>query len=807
MKSIIKLLWFSYRFLKYSLIFLIGLLVLLWLLYPSIQPLVLKYLDLSDNIHIVVSNVSLDYVDKKISIQVPRVEIKDKVSNNLIGLIQDVKIGFISENFNQPNKGFVDISASRLFLDLDKIQRIQWPDNNQNWTQYIRLIKRINLQTILVKFGQKLLPTIAISYQENKFSISSFEYTPSFPTLFVKDLPPTTVSGTVDLDINQPNIFNISAVLKNKDMHLNIFYAKNKDKDQLLVKSPKVALAKIQAYIPYKILSLPLSNWLKNAFSQGVSYNNRFELTRYTQLPPLIKFSADFAKASLKFHPDWPELTNATGRLTGTDQHINIYAQDVILSNLQIQSASVSITGLTQATPVLTSIITTKSNPIVKVFDFLDIKPLKGQVPNLDWMQVSGNSTGVVELSILLDQTISPAIKVTANTSSATLEIPEYHTRIEQLKIDFLLDEASLTITGSGVEQKQAVLFLVNDYQDNFSINVKKDKTNFQAKTNYQDDLQDSLWHIKAKNGKSSIVADVLQDSANNQYQVNIKQATLASASRSFLHSLLEPTDIPKITLHANSIKVADYWLPELDLILVPSKDKVILTGSAKTNAQLNIDVSGTWDKQKTTIDLQAQHKNLSVLLDLFKVKDRAKAGDFNANVSISCACNPWQVSLKKLQGKAEISIKKGILERQDASFSRLLALLNITALGRRLSLDTSDALDKGFSYNGISSKVNLDLGKLKIENFNLLSLANDITMVGEIDLLEQQLNLTATVIPALSDALPLTSLLAGGGLAGLGLWLVDKVAFKGQVMDSLLNKNAAFDYKITGDLQNPVIK
>jgi uncharacterized protein YhdP len=91
-----------------------------------------------------------------------------------------------------------------------------------------------------------------------------------------------------------------------------------------------------------------------------------------------------------------------------------------------------------------------------------------------------------------------------------------------------------------------------------------------------------------------------------------------------------------------------------------------------------------------------------------------------------------------------------------------------------------------------------------KIENFDLEALSSGIILTGQGNIVDKQYNLVAKVTPAINDAVPIASYLTGGGLVGLGVWLVDEALFDGEIIGAIVNGAAVFEYKITGSWDDP---
>jgi uncharacterized protein YhdP len=199
----------------------------------------------------------------------------------------------------------------------------------------------------------------------------------------------------------------------------------------------------------------------------------------------------------------------------------------------------------------------------------------------------------------------------------------------------------------------------------------------------------------------------------------------------------------------------------------------------------------------------KAKGKNLAEFLQRLKVKEKVTGGEFDFDVSLACECAPWNMNYQDITGHLDINVKKGVFTDQDPNIGRILSLLNIKSIAKRLSLNFSDVTNKGFTYEHIKTQVRLKNAVAKIENFNLKALSGNIVLTGQSHIIDKQYDLVAKVTPAISNAVPIATYLAGGGLIGLGVWAIDKTLFDG----NLINKAAVFKYKITGAWDKPIIK
>ncbi|SFV80342.1 FIG006388: Possible exported protein [hydrothermal vent metagenome] len=94
-----------------------------------------------------------------------------------------------------------------------------------------------------------------------------------------------------------------------------------------------------------------------------------------------------------------------------------------------------------------------------------------------------------------------------------------------------------------------------------------------------------------------------------------------------------------------------------------------------------------------------------------------------------------------------------------------------------------------------------------KIDHFKLNATSGVIKLTGHSNIVDEEYDMRAKVMPAVGDAVPAATAIAGGGLIGLGVWLVDETLFKGKLIDSIVGDILEFEYKITGPWDDPIIK
>ncbi len=134
----------------------------------------------------------------------------------------------------------------------------------------------------------------------------------------------------------------------------------------------------------------------------------------------------------------------------------------------------------------------------------------------------------------------------------------------------------------------------------------------------------------------------------------------------------------------------------------------------------------------------------------------------------------------RSIQGNYELTARKGRIDRFNL-LSRIFAFLNVTEVFRGRLPDLGQ---KGFAYDSINVRVDLQPGKVVIKEATLKGPSMEIASQGEIDPVGQKISLTVAVAPFRTidyviSKIPLVRYVLGGTLISIPV-------------------------KVTGDLKDP---
>lgn len=274
------------------------------------------------------------------------------------------------------------------------------------------------------------------------------------------------------------------------------------------------------------------------------------------------------------------------------------------------------------------------------------------------------------------------------------------------------------------------------------------------------------------------------------------------------VHELIDPRQMRAFQFFSDRLILNEIKLSDV-LIDASVSDSGILFNDIQISAQdMNSSGTGSWTVQggqhTTAFDFQLESIDVEDTLTDLGFNSSLKKGEATASGNLAWHAPPYHFSLDKLYGRANFTINDGSVSEIDpGNAGRLLALLNLGAISRRLSLDFKDVTDKGFTFDAINGKLQLDAGgDLKTENVSIKSSAADIEISGKTNLVEQTYDQTIFVTPAVSGALPAVGALVGGPVGAAGGILAEQIA---KVVG--LNKVSEIEYKMTGTWQSPEIE
>lgn len=784
----------------------VTLLIAIIVIFPILikTPIEAKLSELS-GLEVKTSTPNFNFRQGELSLQIRNFRVFD-AKQNLVATVHNLKwkiyLYSLFKDVFRPSEVFI----GTLTLYPDAIQTKKLAFMNAKTIGFFSLL---SINKTVIK-GEKKLEIAPILLTHDKLKITGQNFAFS-----LSDIP----SVKVDIDITLPSAVTentpliVPILISNDKLSINaeIRFSNKKGDDWLEFKGN---LAKIQAnslvkYLPLQLLGNETYAWIKRGFIAGSLQDIKLHIKKNLSKSSSVdmQFSTELKEMELLFHSDWKPLKKLNASLTTDGKKIMLMVHNTKLNTMSLKNIKVQIADLSQKNldVEVISQINTQSEHVI---EFLKRTPLDKKVHEaLYQFSLSGKVDGDMKLVVPLDKRV-PILDVDLTLKNNRLAVLDGAVVVKNYNAKLGFHNNKIIATGMGDIRDLPFDIRINlDNNDNKSTFGVKLVSNNGLEAYITKQL-DQSWRARIE---SELVKGNIAIFLNEGEPLNVRLSGMQVANLDTIKGdwKITPQDFPNMHLSAQDIYVDKDVLPNFTAELI-SKDNLLKIKNLKFEGfgvdSEELSFQGSWDSSKTQLHAKAKNKNLTEFLENLKIKEKVTGGEFNFDVYLACECAPWNMNYQDITGYLDLHIKEGVFTDKDPNLGRILSLLNINSIAKRLKLDVSDVTDKGFTYEDIEAKILLQDASAKIEHFNLNALSGNIVLTGQGDLLGEQYDLIAKVTPAISGAVPAATYLAGGGLIGLGVWVVDKTLFDGKIINSIVDEVVEFKYKITGPWNEPII-
>ena len=631
------------------------------------------------------------------------------------------------------------------------------------------------------------------------------------------DASKVNISATIPSAPAKNAMLNLPVLISNIDfsMTTNIRFINQAGDNIIELDSflKQIPADKVVGYLSPQLIGKGTYTWIKNGFLAGTVQDSKLQIKKNLSQPDAatqVQFSSQLKDMKLTFNPKWEPLKKLNASFQTDGRKMAIMVHDTKLNNTPLSNIKVQIDDISQQDleVEVTGKVSTQSQHLI---EFLKRAPLDKPVHKaLNSFELSGTAEGNIDLAFPLDERESVLdIDVILKDNRLAVLGDKVVVKNYDSKVAFHNNE--ITAIGVGNIRDKPFKILINpshrkNNNTHFGVELIDKNSDLKA---YITQQLDQSW--RARIDSKALMGNVAifpNDTGITDIRLSDVKVTTLNAIKGDWK--LTPQDVPNMRLNTNNIRVDKDVLPNFSAKL-SAKDNLLsiqdLQFEGLDIGNKAIKFHGFWVDGRTRLYTKAAGKNLAEFLQKLKIKEKVTGGAFNFDARLACECDPWNMNYQDISGYFEIQVNQGTFTEQDPNIGRILSLLNIKSIAKRLSLNFSDVTDRGFTYKTIKTKLHLQDAMAKIENFDLEASSSTITLTGQSHIVNQQYDLEVKVTPAINDAVPVATYLAGGGLIGLGVWAIDEVLFNGKLINKAVDKIATFEYKITGPWNQPIIK
>ena len=719
------------------------------------------------------------------------------------------------------------IDVNELLIDTSNIDDYVGIMNAESVLSNIGVSGLLALQSLSINrtklIGQQSLDLAPIELKRNKQKISlSMRDQSIFSTSQVPKLG-SMVNINTSIDVAKAREERVAVIpfsLQNEDFNLSAQVKIFNQQDQVYLEFEsyidQIEVSKINQNIPESLSSSEGARWidevLKDGFLTDIMLTTRFNMSGEIEAPN-TKFSANLSKATINANPNWPSIEDINAKVTFSNDYLKIVGNQARVEGIDLSYLSITTRDFNQPDAKLSLNARFDSNS-QKVEQFIRETSVSDKIKAyLNEFELIGKLWGNINLVAPLQKNTDQKPELTFDmfASENSLSLFDGEINVDGFNSQISFKDGLIRTKGKGLIGGELFQISLNpkDWinEDNSALKVKL--THLSSSIDAFISKRSSVeWSSIMKSEDLYADLTLLIDN-DGKYILNLKDLNISSLDN-INDWKLSPKIFPSLHLSLKDSQVNNKIVPNFEADLINHDYVMEIKNLVFENIGLSEEdlvFNGSWLNGKTALRAKASSQNLSSFLNKFGVNEPVIGGGFSVDLRLYCDCEPWQVTPKNVTGYMQAEVAEGVFTNQDPNLFKLISFINLETIANRFRLTRSELREAGYVYDQINAKLLFNDGVAKVDYFLVESEESDIELTGSVDLIKRDYNLAANVQPAIANTIPLATYLAGGGLAGFGVWAADKMLFGGEVMSGLLDNTVEITFVISGPWSEPIIE
>ena len=719
------------------------------------------------------------------------------------------------------------IDVNELLIDTSNIDNYVGIMNAESVLSNIGVSGLLALQSLSINrtqlIGQQSIDLAPIELKRNKQKISlSMRDQSIFSTSQVPKLG-SMVNINTSIDVAKAREERVAVIpfsLQNEDFNLSAQVKIFNQQDQVYLEFEsyidQIEVSKINQNIPESLSSSEGARWidevLKDGFLTDIMLTTRFNMSGEIEAPN-TKFSANLSKATINANPNWPSIEDINAKVTFSNDYLKIVGNQARVEGIDLSYLSITTRDFNQPDAKLSLNARFDSNS-QKVEQFIRETSVSDKIKAyLNEFELIGKLWGNINLVAPLQKNTDQKPELTFDmfASENSLSLFDGEINVDGFNSQISFKDGLIRTKGKGLIGGELFQMSLNpkDWinEDNSALKVKL--THLSSSIDAFISKRSSVeWSSIMKSEDLYADLTLLIDN-DGKYILNLKDLNISSLDN-INDWKLSPKIFPSLHLSLKDSKVNNKIVPNFEADLINHDYVMEIKNLVFENIGLSEEdlvFNGSWLNGKTALRAKASSQNLSSFLNKFGVNEPVIGGGFSVDLRLYCDCEPWQVAPKNVTGYMQAEVAEGVFTNQDPNLFKLISFINLETIANRFRLTRSELREAGYVYDQINAKLLFNDGVAKVDYFLVESEESDIELTGSVDLIKRDYNLAANVQPAIANTIPLATYLAGGGLAGFGVWAADKMLFGGEVMSGLLDNTVEITFVISGPWSEPIIE
>ena len=252
----------------------------------------------------------------------------------------------------------------------------------------------------------------------------------------------------------------------------------------------------------------------------------------------------------------------------------------------------------------------------------------------------------------------------------------------------------------------------------------------------------------------------------------------------------LDPRTLAAISIKASEFALGNRHLGAVEAEFKRTADGLRATGLTVTDESFSIELDAGWvvdsqteSGQRSYLTGKLKSRNVMETMRRLDYTPGIDSDDMEMDIDVSWPGGPREDFLNDLEGEVVVRLGAGQLIEVEPGAGRIFGLMSVVALPRRLALDFSDVLEKGFGFDAILGTFRIENGNAYTCNLSLDSPAADIGIAGRVGLATRDYEQTAIVSANVGNTLPLVGVVVAGPQVAAALLIFSQI-FKKPLQD-----------------------
>ena len=298
-----------------------------------------------------------------------------------------------------------------------------------------------------------------------------------------------------------------------------------------------------------------------------------------------------------------------------------------------------------------------------------------------------------------------------------------------------------------------------------------------------------------------------IASAADGTITANFSKMLIADAKATAANTTqLKPDGLLALKFTCDDLTLRGSPIGRVGFQLKPNKDGYEIVTLEINNQDFTLQANGSWQLGKlesTSLIGQVSSKNFGTVFKAWGFGNSISNSAGEMGFKFAWSGSPMHFKISAITGSVNLALQAGKIRGVNPGLGRVIGLLSLDNIQRRLKLDFSDCVGRGFVFDTLQASFQLKRGALHTDGIFIDGPSSYIALTGDADITSRQINCKMGVVPKVGASLPLAAAITAGNPAiGAAFWILNK-ATSSQAQSTATPR---YRYTVTGSWDDPKI-